>query len=100
MKYYTINEFSKILGVSAQTLRNWDKNKKLTPHHTGPNGYRYYSSEQLNQVLNIEYVKQDNKIDEVCINSILGLVNIYKNIVSDDMRVKFKKIEELIKESK
>ncbi|MFA6941096.1 MAG: MerR family DNA-binding transcriptional regulator, partial [Clostridiaceae bacterium] len=24
MKYYTINEFSKILNVSAQTLRNWD----------------------------------------------------------------------------
>ena len=24
-KYYSINKFSKILGVSAQTLRNWDK---------------------------------------------------------------------------
>lgn len=24
-KYYSINEFSKILGVSAQTLRNRDK---------------------------------------------------------------------------
>ena len=23
-KYYSINEFSEILGVSAQTLRNWD----------------------------------------------------------------------------
>ena len=23
-KYYSINKFSKILGVSAQTLRNWD----------------------------------------------------------------------------
>lgn len=51
MKYYSINEFSKILNVSAQTLRNWDKNGKLTPHHTGSNGYRYYSNEQLNQVL-------------------------------------------------
>ena len=28
MKYYSINEFSKILGVSAQTLRNWDKSGK------------------------------------------------------------------------
>lgn len=27
-KYYSINKFSKILGVSAQTLRNWDKNNK------------------------------------------------------------------------
>ena len=54
MKYYSINEFSKILNVSAQTLRNWDKNGKLAPHHTSSNGYRYYSNEQLNQVLNIK----------------------------------------------
>ena len=25
-KYYSIHEFSKIIGVSAQTLRNWDVN--------------------------------------------------------------------------
>lgn len=36
-KYYSINESSKILGVSAQTLRNWDKNEKLHPHHTSSN---------------------------------------------------------------
>ncbi|MDY3740454.1 MAG: MerR family DNA-binding transcriptional regulator, partial [Selenomonadaceae bacterium] len=24
-KYYTINQFSKILGVTPQTLRNWDR---------------------------------------------------------------------------
>lgn len=53
-KYYTINEFSKIVCVSAQTLRNWDKSGKLHPHHTSSNGYRYYSEEQLNQVLNIK----------------------------------------------
>ena len=28
-KYYSIHEFSKIVGVSAQTLRNWDANGKL-----------------------------------------------------------------------
>ena len=53
-KYYSINEFSKILGVSAQTLRNLDNNGKLHPHHTSSNGYRYYSHEQLNQVMNIK----------------------------------------------
>lgn len=52
-KYYSINEFSKILGVSAQTLRNWDRNGKLHPHHTSSNGYRYYSHEQLSQVMNV-----------------------------------------------
>lgn len=39
-KYYSINEFSKILGVSVQTLRNRDKNGKLHPHHTSSNKYR------------------------------------------------------------
>ena len=52
--YYSIHEFSKILGVSAQTLRNWDKNGKLHPHHTTASGYRYYSQEQLNEVLHIK----------------------------------------------
>lgn len=27
-KCYSINEFSKTLGVSAQTFRNWNANKK------------------------------------------------------------------------
>ena len=54
MKYYSIAEFSKILNVSAQTLRNWNKKGQLNPHHTSSNGYRYYSQEQLNQVLDIK----------------------------------------------
>jgi len=37
-KYYSIHEFSKIIGVSAQTLRNWDSNGKLHPHHTTASG--------------------------------------------------------------
>ena len=46
-RYYSIHEFSKIIGVSAQTLRNWDANGKLHPHHTTVSGYRYYSDEQM-----------------------------------------------------
>ena len=58
-KYCSIYKFSKIIGVSAQTLRNWDANGKLHPHHTTVSGYRYYSDEQLNQVIN---VKPKNRI--------------------------------------
>ena len=58
-KYYSIHEFSKIIGVSSQTLRNWDSNGKLHPHHTTASGYRYYSDEQLSQVMN---VKPKNRI--------------------------------------
>lgn len=32
-EYLTINKVSKLLGVSPQTLRNWDKANKLKPHH-------------------------------------------------------------------
>ena len=49
-KYYSIRAFAKILGVTPQTLRNWDKSGKLKPHHTASNGYRYYSHEQLNNI--------------------------------------------------
>ena len=54
MEYYTINKFSKMVGKTAQTLRNWDKSGHLKPHHTSTNGYRYYSEEQINKVLKIE----------------------------------------------
>lgn len=54
MKYYSIAETSKLLNVTAQTLRNWDKNGKLKPHHTTDSGYRYYSQEQLNRILGVK----------------------------------------------
>ncbi|MGL4624964.1 MAG: IS607 family transposase [Culicoidibacterales bacterium] len=54
MKYYSIAQTSKLLGVTAQTLRNWDRSGKLKPHHTSESGYRYYSQEQLNRVLGIK----------------------------------------------
>lgn len=54
MKYYSIAEVSKLLNVTAQTLRNWDKSGKLKPHHTTNSGYRYYSQEQLNKILGIK----------------------------------------------
>ena len=53
MKFYTIHEFSGLVNRTPQTLRNWDRREILIPHHKGPNGYRYYSEEQLNEVLGI-----------------------------------------------
>ena len=54
LKYYTIHETSEMLGVSAQTLRNWDKSGKLVPHHKSANGYRYYSEDSLNALLGVK----------------------------------------------
>lgn len=75
-KYYSIREFSKILGVTAQTLRNWDMSGKLHPHHTTSNGYRYYSREQLNQVL---HIKPD--IDK----KVIGYCRVLSNKQKDDL---------------
>ncbi len=54
MKYYTIHQVSELLGVSAQTLRNWDKSGKLKPHHKSTNGYRYYAEDDLNMLLGVK----------------------------------------------
>ncbi|MEG6534367.1 MAG: MerR family transcriptional regulator, partial [Caldibacillus thermoamylovorans] len=58
MRYYSIHEFSKLINRTPQTLRNWDKSGKLKPHHTGSNGYRYYSHDQLKEVLGIKETSQ------------------------------------------
>lgn len=36
-----------MLGVTAQTLRNWDKEGKLKPSYVKSNGYRYYSEDSI-----------------------------------------------------
>lgn len=46
-RHYSTHEFSRLISRTSQSLRNWDKLGKLKPHHTGANGYRYYSNEQL-----------------------------------------------------
>jgi len=50
MEYYTIGQFSKLVGKSIQTLRLWDKENKIKPHHTSEGGHRYYSEQQVLQV--------------------------------------------------
>ena len=75
-KYYSINKFSKILGISVQTLRNLDKKGKLHPHHTSSNGYRYYSHEQLNQVMNVK-----PNLDRI----VIGYCRVSSNKQKDDL---------------
>ncbi len=56
MKEYKISEFAKKIGVSRQTLLNWDKSGKLKPSHFSKKGYRLYSQKQLD-----EFLKNENK---------------------------------------
>ena len=50
--YVQIHEAAELLGVSQQTLRNWDKSGKLAARRHPLNGYRLYHVGDLHAVLN------------------------------------------------
>ncbi len=56
-KFYKISEFAEKVGVTAVTLRNWERKGLLLPHHVSPTGYRYYTDKQLEELLNGEKQK-------------------------------------------
>jgi len=51
MNMYRIGQFSKLIGVSIDTLREWDKKGILKPAAKTYYGERLYSDEQLHQAL-------------------------------------------------
>ncbi len=51
MKIYGIGDFAKMIGVTRQTLRIWDKLGKLKPYHVSDSRYRYYSQTQFNELM-------------------------------------------------
>lgn len=50
MKVIYIAEAAKRLGVTVQTLQNWDKNGKLIAKRT-PSNRRFYTEEQIQKIL-------------------------------------------------
>lgn len=51
MKYYSVSEFAKLRGTTAETLRHYDRVGLLSPAHIDPNtGYRYYSIVQYEKL--------------------------------------------------
>ena len=49
--YLTVKEAADRLGVSASTLRNWDKTGKLKARRHPINAYRLYSRRELEGLL-------------------------------------------------
>lgn len=83
MKYYSIAETSKLLNITAQTLRNWDKSGKLKPHHTTDSGYRYYSQEQLNRILGVKDTTR----------KVIGYCRVSSNKQKDDLQRQIENME-------
>ena len=79
MKYYSIGEFAKLIGKTEQTLRNWDKNNTLKPHHVLESGYRYYSQKQLNHFFGLKNDKEQLN------RRIVGYCRVSSNKQKDDL---------------
>lgn len=49
--YLTIKEAAQFLGVVPNTLRNWERAKKITAYRNPLNHYRLYKKEDLQTLL-------------------------------------------------
>ena len=90
MKYYSAKTVTQILGVTAQTLRNWDKENKLKPTYVKSNGYRYYSEESI-----LSYTQERKTKKE---KNVIGYVRVSSKKQKDDLERQKEKIEKYLKE--
>ena len=77
MKYLSSKTVTQILGVTAQTLRNWDKEGKLKPAYTKGNGYRYYSEDSI-----LAYTQERKTKKEL---NVVGYARVSSKKQSDDL---------------
>ena len=77
MKYYSSKTVSQMLGVTAQTLRNWDREGKLKPSYVKSNGYRYYSEDSI-----LSYTQERKTKKNL---NVIGYARVSSNEQSDDL---------------
>ena len=90
MKYYSAKTVTKILGVTAQTLRNWDKEDKLKPTYVKSNGYRYYSEESI-----LAYTQERKTKKNL---NVIGYVRVSSKKQKDDLERQKENIEKYLNE--
>ena len=90
MKYYSAKTVTKILGVTAQTLRNWDKEDKLKPTYVKSNGYRYYSEESI-----LAYTQERKTKKNL---NVIGYTRVSSKKQKDDLERQKETIEKYLKE--
>ena len=55
---YSINQLSKLAGISARTLRYYDEIGLLKPSRVSDTGYRYYGEEEVNLLQQILFYRE------------------------------------------
>jgi len=50
-EYLTVKEAAEYLGISPNTLRNWDRDGKIPVHRHPMSNYRLFKKEDLQEVL-------------------------------------------------
>ena len=88
MKYYSAKKVTQILGVTAQTLRNWDKEGKLKPTYVKSNGYRYYSEEAI-----LSYTQERKTKKNL---NVIGYARVSSKKQSDDLERQVNNLEEYL----
>ncbi len=88
MKYYSAKTVTKILGVTAQTLRNWDKEGKLKPSYVKSNGYRYYSEDSI-----LAYTQERKTKKNL---NVIGYARVSSEKQSDDLERQVNNIKEYL----
>ena len=83
MNKYNISKASSIIGVSPQTLRNWDKEGKLKPSIITESGYRYYTDMDLDGYLSRNY--NFEKLDKIKVfrDPLYGNIGVEYKIIWD-----------------
>lgn len=83
---FTIGETAKLMGISVQALRYYNKRGVLNPSYINPDsGYRYYSYKQLHFINRIKYLQSLG----------LSLSEIADIICSDDIGVLLERLNAL-----
>ena len=88
MKYYSSKTVTQMLGVSAQTLRNWDKEGKLKPSYVKSNGYRYYSEDSI-----LSYTQERKTKKNL---NVIGYARVSSKKQSDDLEKQVNNIKQYL----
>ncbi|MDL2323668.1 MerR family transcriptional regulator [Ruminococcaceae bacterium OttesenSCG-928-A16] len=76
---FLIGEVSKLVGISTETLRFYEKEGLIIPQKSEANGYRYYTMQDINQLIDLVFFRDISL-------SIKEIKEIVKTRGNQDMR--------------